>query len=232
MQLLTLPLLLSALPLALGQYGDSSADKSSSSSSAPASTTASSSGSVHTVAVGNGGLTFTPDSITAAKGETVEFHFYPPTHSVAQASFDSPCTPSANGTGFFSGGFTTSSGTNANVFTLTINETTPIWFYCGFPTHCESGMVGVINPPAAGSPNTLDAFKSAAANVGTTVAPTVVQGGVIGPAKAASSSGSSTSASTSATSKPNAGNDLRGNVAWVGLVSTVVVAWGFGTLMI
>jgi uncharacterized cupredoxin-like copper-binding protein len=33
------------------------------------------------------------------------------------------------------------------VFTVTVNDTNPIWFYCGVPTHCQAGMVGVINPP-------------------------------------------------------------------------------------
>jgi hypothetical protein len=53
----------------------------------------------------------------------------------------------ANGTGFVSGFFNTTSGTNANVFTITVNDTNPIWFFCGFPSHCELGMAGVINAP-------------------------------------------------------------------------------------
>jgi hypothetical protein len=31
-------------------------------------------------------------------------------------------------------------------FILTINNTDPIWFYCPQSDHCQSGMVGVINP--------------------------------------------------------------------------------------
>lgn len=33
------------------------------------------------------------------------------------------------------------------VFTITINDTTPIWYYCDHIGHCQAGMVGVINPP-------------------------------------------------------------------------------------
>lgn len=31
-------------------------------------------------------------------------------------------------------------------FTVTINDTNPIYFYCLFTGHCQAGMVGVINP--------------------------------------------------------------------------------------
>jgi hypothetical protein len=34
-----------------------------------------------------------------------------------------------------------------NVFTVMVNSTDPIWFYCGQVGHCQGGMVGVINPP-------------------------------------------------------------------------------------
>lgn len=33
------------------------------------------------------------------------------------------------------------------VFTLTINDTNPIWLYCAQVGHCQAGMVAVINPP-------------------------------------------------------------------------------------
>jgi plastocyanin len=84
------------------------------SSTSPGTTTSSSSGSLQTVTVGqNGALAFSPDSIVAPVGSQVEFIFYPPQHSVVQASFDAPCQP-INDTGFFSGGFTTSSGPNVS----------------------------------------------------------------------------------------------------------------------
>ena len=169
------------LPLALAQYGapagSSGSSMPSSVAAATAATTSFSTSGVQTVTVGaNNALAFSPNSITAAVGSSIEFVFSPPEHSVVEGVFDSPCTPS-NNSGFYSGLMTTSSGTNANVFTITINDTNPIvsnsidtirkgnlgadlatatelltvsimqWFFCGFPAHCGLGMVGVINPP-------------------------------------------------------------------------------------
>lgn len=31
------------------------------------------------------------------------------------------------------------------VFTVMVNDTNPIWFYCATAKHCQGGMVGVIN---------------------------------------------------------------------------------------
>jgi plastocyanin len=129
--------------LAAAQYGSS--PSSSSSSSASPSTTASS--NVHAVTVGSGGgLVFSPDTITAAKGDIVEFHFNPLNHSVVEGDFATPCKPKSGG--FFSGFVPLSTGTSPNVFAVTINDTQPIFFYCAQTafTHCQSGMVGVINP--------------------------------------------------------------------------------------
>jgi len=231
----TLPVLLSALPLVFAQgYGNPSNSKATTtSSSQAASTTAAAVAGVHTVQVGaNGNLAFSPNSITAAVGEIVEFHFFPPQHSVAQSSFAAPCTPFSNGTSFFSGGMTTSSGENANTFQITINDTAPIWFYCAFPTHCEAGMAGVINQAPNGNA-TIDAYIAAAANVKSTVAPATVQGGVVGPAKAASASGTSTSSGSSSTSSSkSAGIETRGAVRWALLGFTGAVAVGVGSLMV
>lgn len=63
----------------------------------------------HRIDVGKGGLVFSPNTTTAAVGDTLEFHFYPMKHSVAQSSFDKPCQSTASG-GFFSGYFNVSSG--------------------------------------------------------------------------------------------------------------------------
>jgi len=225
--------LLSVLPFTLAQYGGGGGGGSTTSTTAaaPATTTASSSGSVHTVTVGNGGFAFSPNSIVAAVGDTIEYHFYPPEHSVAQSTFDAPCVPSGP-TAFFSGPFSQSSGQNTNVFTLTINDTNPIWFYCAVPTHCESGMFGVINPPTGN--DTLTAYQANAAKA-TSQAPATVQGGVIGPAKAATQSTSSTGSSTSSaasTSPTSAGVEARGGVKWVIVAITGVVAAAVGSLIL
>jgi len=225
------PLLLSAFPLAFAQYGDDGSSTTTSVASAPVTKTTSASSSVHTVQVGDGGLTYSPSNITAAVGEKVEFHFFAPEHSVAQSTFASPCTPSSNSS-FFSGAISTSSGQNTNVFTITVNDTNAIWFYCAVPTHCKLGMAGVINAPSDGS-KTLAMYQAAAANVANSVAPATVQGGVLGPAAAVSQgtgSSTSSSASSSSTSK-NAGVETRGRVEWFVLVITGVVAVGVSSLI-
>jgi plastocyanin len=73
---------------------------------------------VHTIDVGEDGLSFNPASLTVAPGDKVEFHFYPPNHSVVQASFANPCQPISSG-GFFSGFFKT---TEESVSSSNYNE--------------------------------------------------------------------------------------------------------------
>lgn len=136
--------LLGALPFTFAAYG--AADASSSSSTTPSSTTSTSpSDPTHTILVGVGGkLAFSPNETKADVNTTLEFHFYPKAHSVAQAAFASPC----NGSGFFSGSVPTASNDGGSkVFSVRVNDTKPIWFYCGAPGHCENGMVGAVNVP-------------------------------------------------------------------------------------
>jgi plastocyanin len=105
-------------------------------------------GTTHDVQVGINGLAYTPNITTAAVGDTITFHFYPGGpggHNVVQGSFDSPCT-FLNG-GFYSGFIITLTGESDNVFTITINDTNPIWIYCSEWMHCQLGMAMVINPP-------------------------------------------------------------------------------------
>lgn len=225
--------LFSLFPLALAQYGGGPAD--STTTSAASTATSASNPGVQTIMVGaNNAIAYSPNTITAAAGTSVEFVFSPPIHSVTQSSFDSPCAPLANGTGFFSGLVNTASGTNTNVFTIAINDTNPIWFYCAVPTHCELGMVGVINPPSDGS-QTLAQYKAAAAKVSNApAAPSVVQGGTIGPAKAAGT-GSSTSSAASASATKSAGVrglEIGGSVQWALMALTGLVAVGVGNLVI
>lgn len=143
-------LLLCLISLALAQYGGGGNPSSSTTTSTHSATSTSSSApGVQTITVGkDNALAFSPDSVTAAVGSSIEFQFYAPIHSVTQSSFDAPCSTFSNGTGFWSGPITTTgNGPNNNVFTLTINDTNPIWFFCATISHCETGMSGVINPP-------------------------------------------------------------------------------------
>lgn len=145
--------------------------------------------------VGEDGLSFSPNSTTAAKDDTVIFHFYPGKHSVVEGSFDSPCAPLANG--FYSGYLDSSSGESETTFVVTVNDTNPIWFYCSQVGHCQNGMVGVINPPSSG--NTLEAYSAASAKTQKSTTPNNVGGGVF-----ANGGGSSSSASGSASATPSA----------------------------
>jgi plastocyanin len=51
--------------------------------------------------VGKDGLVFTPDTVTAAVGDELHFHFYSPTHGVVQGDFANACKPASGG--FYSG---------------------------------------------------------------------------------------------------------------------------------
>ena len=54
----------------------------------------------HEVTVGaNGMLAFSPSSITALVGDSIEFTFYPKNHSVTQSTFSNPCVPIEQTTG-------------------------------------------------------------------------------------------------------------------------------------
>ncbi|KAI8264470.1 hypothetical protein K4K56_005400 [Colletotrichum sp. SAR 10_98] len=258
--------LLALLPaVAMAQYGygsDDSTDSSSSmsmdmsmsmtttASAVAASSSSSASGTVHVVKVGDGGLTFSPNDVKAAVGDTVEFHFYPKAHSVAQSSFDKPCEPLSNGTatGFFSGPVPVSSGEGADVFSVKVEDASPKWFYCATAQHCQGGMVGVINAPSSGG-KTVDAYKEAAAKAAKNVAPASTGGGSLGPAATgspSSSGGSGTSASASVsgtsaasgsaaasgTSRPSAGIEARGDVRWGLLSFGMAVAGVVGGLLI
>ena len=63
---------------------------------------------VHEVSVGDGGLVFDPDTVSAAVNDQVRFTFYPRNHSVAESPYDAPCTP--KDAGIFSGYMPVSSG--------------------------------------------------------------------------------------------------------------------------
>ncbi|KIX07837.1 uncharacterized protein Z518_02491 [Rhinocladiella mackenziei CBS 650.93] len=171
-------------------------DYGSGSSSATATAATASASGVHSVQVGPG-LSFTPDTVTAAEGDWVEFTFGSG-HSVAQSSFDAPCVPLEGGAGVYSG-----FPNDGDVWRIMVNSTDPIWLYCSATGHCEGGMAMVVNPPSSG--NTLDAYMSAAANAQGS-SPETVQGGVFGAATddGGSSNSSSSSSSASGSSSPTA----------------------------
>ncbi|KAF2650875.1 Cupredoxin [Lophiostoma macrostomum CBS 122681] len=201
---------LGALPLAFAQSTSSGNDNTSASSSYTAASTAISSAtptgtgtaSKQTVAVGKDDLKFTPDTIKASVGDEITFEFYPKNHSVVQAAFNDPCNPSDNG--IFSGFIASSSGEADKAFTITVNDTKPIWLYCATlkpSPHCAAGMVAVINAPSSG-PNTLDAFRKAAVKTNTSTAPDAVSGGIVETSSNGTSPTGGTTGTTTGTPKP------------------------------
>lgn len=227
----TLALLGLLVPFTLAQYGPAPASSPTPTPAAAAAAASSSSSATtsntktQTVTAAVGGATdlnFTPNTITAAIGTFVEFHFGSLNHSLAQSSFASPCTP-ANSSSFFAGfNFATAAGTtNANVFTIEINDTTPIWFYCPQVSpapHCPLGMVGAINAPATG--NTFDNYLAKAKLANGTTVPATIQGGIMSAASGTSgSSPSSSSSGSAASSSPTgAASHLTVGMGFMGLV--------------
>ncbi|KAK9492769.1 hypothetical protein V1508DRAFT_404474 [Lipomyces doorenjongii] len=95
---------------------------------------------VHEVAVGQGGFVFSPNSVTAATGDYVRFTWAAGPHGVAQAAFNSPCVPLASPSSgdsvvFFSG-IMSPSGSTMPTFTIKVNSTDPIFFYCPVDGYC------------------------------------------------------------------------------------------------
>jgi len=146
------------------------------------------------VQVGQSGLAYSPSSITANVGDTVTFTF-DGTHSVVQSTFNAPCSPLANG---FAVPAQSSSGA---MFTINITDTNPRWFYCSVSSHCQDGMVGVINPPNG---ETQADFAKAASSANGGNQPGGISGGqlVVGSVTSGSLSGvpQTSSAASTATS--------------------------------
>ncbi|EXJ66389.1 uncharacterized protein A1O5_10541 [Cladophialophora psammophila CBS 110553] len=196
-------------------YG-SSGSSTSAMSSATATAAASSASGIHSVKVGPG-LTFTPDTVTAAQGDWVEFTFGAG-HSVAQSSFNAPCVPISGSAGVYSG-----FPNDGDVWRIQINSTDPLWLYCSATGHCEGGMAMVVNPPSSG--NTLSSYKSAAQNAQGS-SPETVQGGIFGAAVASSSSSSASGSSTASATGSSASASASGNAAGVNMVSNGLMVLG------
>ncbi|KAJ7706042.1 hypothetical protein B0H17DRAFT_1035391 [Mycena rosella] len=129
---------------------------------------------VHDVQVGgaNGLLEYSPEALSAAPGDQVVFHFNPKNHTVSQSAFANPCGPKDGG---FHSGFmpvaANSSVDSRPTFTVVVNDTQPVWVYCGQAagtpaSHCGAGMVFAINCPTGDAPNSFTNFKNAALAIG------------------------------------------------------------------
>ena len=74
-----------------------------------------------TIRISLGSVVFTPDTVTAAVGDVLEFSFFPVNNSATMSDFDNPCTPAKDATGFHSGFFATASGQNVRTFFFFFN---------------------------------------------------------------------------------------------------------------
>ncbi|KZV84923.1 hypothetical protein EXIGLDRAFT_753572 [Exidia glandulosa HHB12029] len=146
-----------------------------------------------TVQVGpSGSFTFSPNTLTAQPGETIMFNLVDPIHTVTQAAgIDSACVQS---------GFSSNLGDSS--FQITVNDTKPIYIFCG--PHCTFGMVMIINPANSGD-------VAAFGQVATGGPPPATSGGASSPAAGASTTdtnapapSSTDSTSPSATGSTNA----------------------------
>src|SRR5205807_1870892 len=128
----------------------------------------------HTVIVGgDAGLLYTPEYVMAAVGDVVLFQFMKQNHSATQSTFAKPCVKMAGG---LDSGLTPNPNNTtvpAPTFMVTVNTTSPTWWYCKqrTGTHCGKGMTFAINPSAD---KTFQQFKSMAiAQNGTSTAMTM-----------------------------------------------------------
>ncbi|KAI4746677.1 hypothetical protein E4T50_02964 [Aureobasidium sp. EXF-12298] len=117
--------------------------------------TTSSSPSFHTVLVGYQSHSYYPNNITANVGDTIVFQFIAQGHTVVQSNFEEPCVPRdayhRGRSTFFSGWYNGSDVTSDHppTWNLTVNDTTPIFFYCSRLGSClDNNMIGSINQNA------------------------------------------------------------------------------------
>lgn len=119
---------------------------------------------VHDVTVGGAaGLVYTPESITAAMGDTVKFTFLQTNHTATQSSFDTPCVAAEGG--LDSDFMPNPDGVAGVEWSMTVDTTDPIWMYCKQKngTHCGKGMVFAINPDnSPGSTKSFTIYKQLA----------------------------------------------------------------------
>jgi plastocyanin len=96
-----------------------------------------------TVNVGEGGLKFSPDTLTINQGDTVNFVFVSGTHNVVETADATTCAPKA-------GGFASEALSSGN-FQQTFDTVGTQWYVCTVGSHCEGGMKAKIVVEEKGS---------------------------------------------------------------------------------
>ncbi|KAI0094609.1 hypothetical protein BDY19DRAFT_913727 [Irpex rosettiformis] len=123
-------------------------------------------GQTHEVDVGlNGTLEYSPSFVMAQPRDKIVFKFHPKNHTATQSAFASPCKPiiNADGTPALDSGFmpVAANSTDIPTWTITVNDTNPLWFFCGQTGHCGKGMVFAVNPVQSSARN-FSAFQTLA----------------------------------------------------------------------
>jgi plastocyanin len=151
------------------------------------------------VIVGAGGLNYEPKSVNAAVGDTINFVFNVPktNHTVTRSSFATPCvaatTPALVDSGY--NAVVADDPTTFRNWSITLDSTDALWFYCAQGQHCKNGMVFAINPTAE---KTFDMFLANAKNAAPASNSTgPASSGAPAPSGSASATGGSASASGS-----------------------------------
>jgi len=181
----------------------------------------------HMVDVGANGLTFTPEALSAAIGDTVIFTFKAKNHTATQSSFASPCGPMPGG--FDSGFMPVANGTtDFPTFSYTVQATTPTWVYCkqaaNTPaSHCGAGMVFAINCPTnTSAPNSFSNFKASALAIGQQLQ-AAASSGAAAPPVATDYPAPSTPTTGTSTGTENGTGTGTGTIATSGQVHVVAV---------
>jgi len=165
----------SAAPSSTDPYGGGA----SPSATPPATTTPPTTASTtdHKVIVGGPGkLVYDPSRVTAQVGDTVTFEFHQKNHTATQSSFGNPCRSltltSLTGQIALDSGFmaVADTATAFPTWTIQVNDTAPLWFYCKQATHCGQGMVFAVNSDESSS-NSFAAFQAKAKALNGTATP-------------------------------------------------------------
>lgn len=194
---------LAAFQAAAAASGGAASGTSSAAYGYPTSTTTSGSTTDHKIIVGGTGvLSYSPSNITAQQGDTVTFEFHQKNHTATQSTFADPCrsvtlTSTTGQIGLDSGFMpVAANATTFPTWTIQINDTTPLWFYCKQATHCGSGMVFAVNA-VEGSSKSFEDFQALAMQLN-------------GTGASSSSSAGYPSASSSGATKMTSGAGIAG----------------------
>ncbi|KAI8998707.1 hypothetical protein BD414DRAFT_505404 [Trametes punicea] len=145
----------------IASYGPPAASYTPPTSTSGYSSGSSGSGTTHTVIVAptQGVLRYVPFAVNASVGDTVMFVWGANNHTVTKSSILDICNKTDDKP------FASGEQNKPFTFTQVVNDTQPVFFYCGTPGHCEKGMFGMINPPSIyNAPTSVSQMMGSAVN--------------------------------------------------------------------